>query len=103
MEDIHVRAANIIDDLGQSVILPVRGMTCHSCVHSITSALKIVQGINSVVVSLENENATVEYDDELVKEQDIIQVIENCGFEVPIKSNVNLISPLVSEFAPFTN
>ncbi|CAG8567286.1 14086_t:CDS:2 [Cetraspora pellucida] len=103
MEDIHVRAANIIDDLGQSVILPVRGMTCHSCVHSITSALKIVQGINSVVVSLENENATVEYDEELVKEQDIIQVIENCGFEVPIISKVNLISPLVSEFAPFTN
>ncbi|CAG8551794.1 22140_t:CDS:2, partial [Racocetra persica] len=90
-------------DRMKTAILPVRGMTCHSCVNSITNALKFSQGINSVVVSLENENATVEYDEELIKEQDIIQVIENCGFEVPILSNVNLISPLASEFAPFTN
>ncbi|KAF0358387.1 heavy metal translocatin [Gigaspora margarita] len=91
------------NDKIKTVILPVQGMTCHSCVNSITNALNIVQGINNVVVSLEKENATVEYDEELIKEQDIIKVIENCGFDVPIKSNGNLISPLSSEFAPFTD
>ncbi|CAG8581336.1 12703_t:CDS:2 [Dentiscutata heterogama] len=102
MKGVHDQN-NIHNDKIKTTILPVQGMTCHSCVNSITNALKIVQGIKEVVVSLEEENATVEYDGELIKEQDIINVIENCGFDVPIKSNVNVTSPLTSEFAPFTD
>ncbi|CAG8707013.1 10192_t:CDS:1, partial [Acaulospora morrowiae] len=91
------------DEMGKSTILPVLGMTCNSCVNSITNSLKSIPGINSVMVSLADENASVEYDEKLITEEKIIETIKNCGFDVPVVSDLSLKSSLASEFAAFTN
>ncbi|KAI8098548.1 uncharacterized protein BX664DRAFT_319008 [Halteromyces radiatus] len=68
--------------------LPVIGMTCQSCVKSITNALQELPGIVSVVVSLEDNQATV-ITDGLLEASVIINTIEDCGFDVPLSTNTN--------------
>lgn len=65
--------------------LPVDGMTCHSCVKSIQNALSSQAGIQSVEVSLEQNNATITFDGQLITQKDIIEAIEDCGFDVPLQ------------------
>ncbi|CAG8524508.1 4318_t:CDS:1 [Funneliformis mosseae] len=102
--DVPREYNNIDIEQIKNVVLPVKGMTCNSCVMSITNALNQIQGINNVIVNLNEENATVDYDERLVTEKKIIQTIEDCGFDVPLtSSNNNLTSSLDSNFAPFTN
>ncbi|CAG8504842.1 5589_t:CDS:1 [Paraglomus occultum] len=101
MGDIHEQAAIIIEDLGMQEIgkqqylpspsassaviaLPVKGMSCMSCVNSITNALKATPGINNITVSLKDENATVEYDPSRLTVNKIAEIIEDCGFDVPM-------------------
>ncbi|KAI9486042.1 MAG: hypothetical protein EXX96DRAFT_547484 [Benjaminiella poitrasii] len=81
---------NSIEDCGFDVpittlVLPVLGMTCHSCVRAIKNALKDIKGIVSVDVSLENEEATIVYDTLLLEPPAIVEAIEDCGFDVPTK------------------
>ncbi|CAG8543560.1 10419_t:CDS:1 [Ambispora gerdemannii] len=69
---------------GSSIItLPIKGMTCMSCVNSITNVLNTAPGVKKVDVSLKNENAMVEFNPEKINKQKIIDVIEDCGFQVP--------------------
>ncbi|RUS24854.1 hypothetical protein BC938DRAFT_472987 [Jimgerdemannia flammicorona] len=65
------------------VCLPIEGMTCNSCVNSITTVLSQTKGITTIVVSLSDETATVRYDPALINPSRIVEVIEDCGFSVP--------------------
>lgn len=56
-------------------------MTCQSCVKSVTAALSTLDGVSDVSVSLPNSSATVNYDPTLVKEEQLIEAIEDCGFD----------------------
>ncbi|KAI7907708.1 uncharacterized protein BX663DRAFT_491795 [Cokeromyces recurvatus] len=74
-----------IKDCGFDVpklVLSIHGMTCHSCVNSITKACLDLKGVNSIDVSLENKNATVLYHPSLVSVNEIKDTIESCGFDV---------------------
>ncbi|KAJ1936836.1 Cu(2+)-transporting P-type ATPase, partial [Linderina macrospora] len=63
--------------------LGVHGMTCQSCVKSIRQALGEVAGIKEVSVSLEDEQATVEWDPRIIQSvQTVVDAIEDCGFDV---------------------
>src|ERR1043165_9379674 len=93
----HSRAADIIEDLGSNndfaddkgkqfiavEVIPVYGMTCQSCVRSITNAVSSLSGISNIAVSLDNEEATVSFDSSKITKSTIIETIENCGFNVP--------------------
>ncbi|KAI9139705.1 E1-E2 ATPase-domain-containing protein [Paraphysoderma sedebokerense] len=65
----------------------VSGMTCQSCVRSITNALKDKSGIHNVNVSLQDECAVVEFTDSAISSEDISEAIMDCGFDV---SNVTV-------------
>lgn len=81
-----------------TITLPVEGMTCHSCVKSIENALSKRTGIQAVNVSLENNNATVTFEEQLVSQKDIIEAIEDCGFDVPLQPlKENPFQPPASE------
>ncbi|KAK4512337.1 uncharacterized protein ATC70_003035 [Mucor velutinosus] len=85
---------NCIEDCGfdveiTTITLPVLGMTCQSCVNAITTALSDKQGIISVQVDLQQEEATVSYDPKLMGTPDIVEAIEDCGFDV-IMSNTDV-------------
>lgn len=74
-----------------TIVLPVKGMTCHSCVRSITNALDL-EGVYKAQVSLEEESATIHYDPTIRTREQLVEVIEDCGFQVPDSSNGSIIT-----------
>ncbi|RCI03805.1 hypothetical protein CU098_011382 [Rhizopus stolonifer] len=68
-------------------IIPIEGMTCHSCVNAITKALAPLT--ETVQISLEHKNATITHSD-IVSKETLIAAIEDCGFDVPKISEIKL-------------
>jgi P-type Cu+ transporter len=46
----------------KQLTLPITGMTCANCVATVERNLKKLDGVNSAVVNLSSERATVEFD-----------------------------------------
>lgn len=59
--------------------ISIEGMHCMHCVGSVTEALKAVEGVTSVEVSLEAKNAVVEGS---ATEAALKEAIEDIGFDV---------------------
>ncbi|CEP16348.1 hypothetical protein [Parasitella parasitica] len=70
-----------------TITLSVLGMTCQSCVNAITNMLSNKEGIISVQVDLQQEQATVTYDPKLTGTPDIVESIEDCGFDVSMNDD----------------
>jgi copper chaperone len=66
----------------ETVTIGIDGMTCGGCVASVQRALKRVDGVASVDVSLERRQATVEYAPERADPARLHSAIESAGFEV---------------------
>ncbi len=66
----------------QRVDIPVGGMTCASCVATIESALRGVDGVLSASVNLATERATVEYVPAQATLADLKRAITDAGYEV---------------------
>ncbi|EXB37368.1 Putative copper-transporting ATPase 3 [Morus notabilis] len=59
----------------------INGMTCTSCSSTIESALKSLHGVQTAQVALATEEAEVYYDTRLISYNQILQTIEDTGFE----------------------
>jgi copper chaperone len=66
----------------QTVTLGISGMTCGGCVRSVTNVLKAQDGVTKAEVSLEKNNAVVEYDPGKVQIAQLKRSVEEAGFEV---------------------
>ncbi len=66
----------------QQLTLPITGMTCANCVATVERNLKKVEGVQSAVVNLSSERATVEYDPAVAALEPIIARIERAGYGV---------------------
>jgi len=64
------------------VVLPITGMTCANCVASVERNIKKDKGINTAIVNLSSERATVDYDPLLVKLPMILQRVERAGYGI---------------------
>lgn len=64
------------------VVLPITGMTCANCVASVERNIKKEKGINTAIVNLSSERATVDYDPSLVELPMILQRVERAGYGV---------------------
>lgn len=62
--------------------IAIQGMTCSACVSSVTTALSAVEGVQNVDVSLEQNQATVTYDDAKVNAENLQAAIEDAGYDV---------------------
>ncbi len=62
--------------------IPVEGMSCKHCVRAVANALKAIEGVKKVEVSLEGKNARVVYDDELTRRDILEAAIVEEGYEV---------------------
>ncbi|KAM3827609.1 copper-transporting ATPase 1 isoform 2-T2 [Vipera latastei] len=72
-------------DEGDGILeLVVRGMTCASCVHKIESTLMKTKGVLYSSVALATNKAHIKYDPEIVGPRDIIQIIQNLGFNATL-------------------
>lgn len=66
----------------QSIQFNIEGMTCQGCVNSVQQALSAVEGVQSVAVDLAQKTATVDCADDTVQRQQLVQAIEDAGFDV---------------------
>jgi len=66
----------------ETITLGIKGMTCSGCVASVQRVLKALDGVGEVDVSLEREQATIEYVGSRVDPARLSAVIEDAGYEV---------------------
>ena len=66
----------------ETITLGIKGMTCSGCVASVQRVLKALDGVGEVDVSLEREQATIEYESGRVDPARLRTVIEDAGYEV---------------------
>jgi Cu+-exporting ATPase len=62
--------------------IPIAGMHCASCASNIESSLKKLSGVSAVNVNFATEKATVEFDENMTKENEINNTIEKLGYKV---------------------
>ncbi|KFP72256.1 Copper-transporting ATPase 2, partial [Apaloderma vittatum] len=67
-----------------TVAVNVMGMTCQSCVQSIEGRISKVNGIVSIKVSLEQNNAVIKYLQSEISPEQICQEIQDMGFDANI-------------------
>ncbi|AGO11341.1 AaceriACR086Cp [[Ashbya] aceris (nom. inval.)] len=69
---------------GTTGVLSVHGMTCAACVKTVDEAVRAVDGVLSAEVSLVTEECRVEYERKRVGLRQIVEAIEDCGFEARV-------------------
>ncbi|RZC64711.1 hypothetical protein C5167_008401 [Papaver somniferum] len=88
IEDLGFLVFEFPEDIAV-VRLRIKGMSCTSCTNSIESALLMVEGVKTAVVGLSLEEAKIHFDPTLTDSEELIQAIEDAGFEAELMSNVN--------------
>lgn len=94
------KIAEEIDDIGfgASIVAEVRedvrtfkvyGMTCASCTSAVEQGVGRMEGVLSCVVSLATEEARVEYDCSKAGVRDIVEQIEDLGFDAVLSDDSN--------------
>src|SRR5690606_27514996 len=63
--------------------LPITGMTCANCTASVEKGLRRLEGVEDVQVNLALERATITYNPDLLKEQDLVERVRLTGYDVP--------------------
>lgn len=66
----------------QTETLKVTGMTCDGCTSKVAHALKAVNGVHDVVVSLPDGEAAVRYDEHLTAPDQMKSAVKGAGYGV---------------------
>ena len=69
----------------QSTTLLIGGMTCGSCVRHVDEALRALEGVTDVQVTLADGKAVVAHDGALASAKALIEAINNAGYEAQLK------------------
>jgi Cu+-exporting ATPase len=64
------------------ITLPITGMTCANCVATVERNLKKVVGVQTCVVNLSSERATIEYDPAAANLDDLVARIQRAGYGI---------------------
>lgn len=68
----------------QTELLKVTGMTCGGCISNVTHALKAIDGVGDVKVSLSAGEATVNYDERLTSPDLLKSAVKRAGYGVDV-------------------
>ncbi len=66
----------------EKITLNVKGMSCNHCKMAVEGELKALDGVDNAVVSLENNNVVIDYDEGKVSIEKLKDAIEEAGYEV---------------------
>ena len=66
----------------KQLTLPITGMTCANCVATVERNLKKLDGVNSAVVNLSSERATVDFEPAKLQLNDVIARVNRAGYGV---------------------
>jgi len=75
------RKTAVTRDHVQSVVLPVKGMSCSVCVGQVRKCLNSVKGVTDVNVSLKDANARIQYLPEKTSPHVLVETINKCGYK----------------------
>ncbi|GIL16085.1 MAG: copper-translocating P-type ATPase [Chloroflexota bacterium] len=64
------------------IVLPIKGMTCASCVAHVEHGLQDTNGVSKAVVNLATERATVQYDPNMTNVPDMVWHVQDAGYDV---------------------
>ena len=85
IEDVGFGATLIEDEVNdrstQVCRMRINGMTCTSCSSTVESALQAIHGVQKARVALATEEAEVHYDPKIVSSNQLLETIEDTGFE----------------------
>ena len=73
---------NIFVTATKQLTLPITGMTCANCVATVERNLKKLDGVQTAVVNLSSERATVEFDAAKLRLSDFIARVNRAGYGV---------------------
>lgn len=65
----------------------ISGMTCCSCASHVNRAVSKLKGVKNVNVNLLLNNMEVEFDNKILKSDDIIQAVEKAGYGASLEGN----------------
>ncbi|HUE97696.1 MAG TPA: heavy metal translocating P-type ATPase [Anaerolineales bacterium] len=68
----------------KQLTLPITGMTCANCVATVERNLKKLDGVQSAVVNLSSERATVDFESTKLQLTDVIARVNRAGYGVAI-------------------
>jgi copper chaperone CopZ len=60
----------------------VSGMTCNGCAGTVNNIIKMQKGVNSVVVKYPENTAEVSFDESVITEDKIIEVVKMMGYSL---------------------
>ncbi|BAT73085.1 hypothetical protein VIGAN_01054300 [Vigna angularis var. angularis] len=89
IEDAGFQAALIREDNETSIQIcriRIQGMTCTSCSSTVETALQVIQGVVKAQVALATEEAEVHYTPNVVTYNQILEAVENTGFQATLIS-----------------
>ena len=72
--------------MAKKIKLKIIGMHCTSCCLSIDGDLEDTKGIKSANTSYASQVCDVEFEEELVKIEQIVKTIENTGYKAQLKN-----------------
>lgn len=75
----------------KKINIDVSGMTCAACSTRVEKALNKQDGVNKAVVNLLANKATIEYDSDKIKGEDLVKTIQKTGYEVPLVTRTLLV------------
>lgn len=62
--------------------LKILGMHCNDCVESVEQALMDIDGVHKVTVDLNDDEATVMYEDDKAEPEDFKETVKSAGYTV---------------------
>lgn len=74
-------------------VLQIEGMTCSNCEVIIENALSKIDGIIEIKAKYKSSTVYITYDDNLISLNQIIDHIENIGYEVITSQENQIASP----------
>ena len=70
----------------QTEIFDIRGMSCDACVGHVTRALTGLDGVQSAIVTLNNNTAVVTYDPAKVEIAQMLEAVAEEGYEAVLRA-----------------
>lgn len=71
--------------------ISVEGMTCMSCVKTIEGTMSSKPGVKSIMVSLTDKQAAIEYDEAITTPEDLRAWIEDMGFDATLSEGTSFM------------
>ncbi|KAF5181557.1 Copper-transporting atpase hma5 [Thalictrum thalictroides] len=88
IEDVGFQATLIEEEVAERSVqicqIRIKGMTCTSCTRTVESVLQGIHGVNTAQVALATEEAEIRYDPKIVSYSQLMEAIEDTGFEAII-------------------